>query len=219
MDATFRAGLRAAFPIVVGYLPIAVAFGAAAASAGLDWMPAGAISAIVWSGAGQFALVSALAAGTGLAPAILLCSLLALRHLLYGPVLAERLPAGRVRLALAFFLTDEVFATALATSGPIAAPWLFGLGMAAYLAWLVGTLAGALLGRGLEALAPSLSEAMRYALPALFIAIAWLHVNRRTALPMLVAGVVALGVASQAGATAGIFAGAAAGCLAGWRRR
>ena len=59
----FPEGLHASFPIVVGYLPAAVAFGVAARGADLGIAETVAMSLIVFSGASQFALAGLLAAG------------------------------------------------------------------------------------------------------------------------------------------------------------
>jgi predicted branched-subunit amino acid permease len=53
----FPEGLRASVPVVVGYLPAAVAFGVAARGAGLSTAETLLMSLIVYSGTSQFALV------------------------------------------------------------------------------------------------------------------------------------------------------------------
>ena len=56
-------GLRTSVPIVVGYVPAALAFGVAARRAGLSPAEAVLMSLLVYSGAGQFALLGLLAVG------------------------------------------------------------------------------------------------------------------------------------------------------------
>ena len=110
------AGVASSFPIVLGYLPVAVAFGISAAGVGMSTGESVLISALIFAGASQFALVGMLAAGAPLAVASAAALALNLRHLLYGPLIAPLLnPAGRIyAVLLAFGMTDEVFATALA---------------------------------------------------------------------------------------------------------
>ncbi|MCX7040304.1 MAG: AzlC family ABC transporter permease, partial [Spirochaetes bacterium] len=48
-------GARAAVPIAIGYVPIAIAFGILAKQAGLNSLQALGMSAIVYAGASQFA--------------------------------------------------------------------------------------------------------------------------------------------------------------------
>ena len=182
------------------------------------------ISALVYAGASQFALLATMG---GPAPASVAVALaLNLRHALYGPVLASRLgdpgPRGRVgwlqAAAKAFGLTDEVFAVASArmTRARPGRGWWAALTLTAYGAWLAGTLAGAAAGEGLLRVLPSVQPALSFALPALFVA--------------LLQGALAIGPAGRAagraapgspprGAAAaalGGAVGAAAAILSGW---
>lgn len=99
---------------MLGYFPVAFAFGASAAAVGISTGQAAGISAIMYSGANQAFLLSAIATGMPVALIVLIGVALSLRHVLYGLVL--RRPIGGGPSALPFFgygLTDEVFATAL----------------------------------------------------------------------------------------------------------
>jgi 4-azaleucine resistance transporter AzlC len=181
-DGGLADGLRAAVPIVLGYLPAAVAFGIAARAAGLNAIEAVLMSLIVFSGASQFALVGLVAAG---APWFVMGGIslvLGARHVLYGPSLASHLRGttmGRTAAA-AFGLTDEVFAVAFTklserrpagrTSGTDFA-YLLGLGTGAYVSWALGTWIGAVAGMAVVVALPSLSSALSFALPALFVAL------------------------------------------------
>lgn len=201
-----------------------MAFGAAGTSAGLDPTITTGISALVFAGASQFLLLAALTTGSSLPLVIALCAALNMRHLLYGSVLATRIPASRkLHMGLAFGLTDEVFATALNSSRSVEhesrSLWLAGLALGAYIAWVGGTAAGAFLGTALEGMAPPVAEAMGFALPALFLSVTLLNVCREAAIPMLVSIVVA-GVSAWSGYTAtGIFLGTGAGSLIAWIKR
>lgn len=212
-------GGRAALPIVIGYLPVAMAFGAAGTTAGLPPLTTTGISAFVFAGASQFLLLATLTTGSPLPIVVALCAALNLRHLLYGSVLAPRAPRSvPTRLGLAFGLTDEVFAAALASGksgdGKLRGAWLVGLTGSAYAAWTIGTAFGAYLGAAVEDSVPAAAAAARFALPALFIAITLLHVSRDTRVAMMVAaGVSALFVVIGL-PSAGIFLGAGTGLLA-----
>lgn len=160
---------------MVGYLPAAVAFGVAARGAGLSAAEAVWMSLVVYSGAGQFALVGLLGAGASPIVAGTAALFLALRHVLYGPALAPHLRGiGRWASApLAFGITDEVFVVASvelrgrrATFG-----WLAALEVGVYLAWVSGTWAGASAGAAITQALPSLAPALGFALPALFVAL------------------------------------------------
>ncbi len=135
-----RQGLQAAWPIALGYFPVAVAFGALGAQAGLGPLWVQLTSLLVFAGASQFALVGLLAQGVPPLLAALLGLLLNLRHAFYGPALRPYLKGGPLE---AFFLTDEVFAVALRAL-PGLPPgerrgYFLGLGLGAYLSWNLGT--------------------------------------------------------------------------------
>ncbi len=84
-------GLRASVPVIVGYLPAAVAFGVAAWGAGLSTVETVAMSLIVFSGASQFAIVGLVAAGTSWLVMAIIGLVLGVRHVLYGLSLAPHL--------------------------------------------------------------------------------------------------------------------------------
>jgi predicted branched-subunit amino acid permease len=84
-------GRKAALPIVLGYVPAAMAFGVAARGAGFSVAEAVLCSLIVFSGASQLALVGLLGAGASWLVALPATLLLTARHALYGPALAPRL--------------------------------------------------------------------------------------------------------------------------------
>ncbi|MBA4116686.1 MAG: AzlC family ABC transporter permease, partial [Rubrobacter sp.] len=171
-------GLRTSVPIVVGYLPAAVAFGVAARGAGLSTVETVAMSLIVFSGASQFALAGLVAAGTSWLVMAAIGLVLGVRHILYGPSLAPllgRMGAGRAATA-AFGLTDEVFAVASTKlqrqwASGTKFGWILGLGAGAYVSWGVGTWIGADVGTSIIGALPSLAPALSFALPALFVAL------------------------------------------------
>ncbi|MGD0857517.1 MAG: AzlC family ABC transporter permease, partial [Dehalococcoidia bacterium] len=59
----FRQGVVASTPIVVGYLPIGIAYGILARQAGFSLFQAVSLSLFVYAGAAQFIAVSMIAAG------------------------------------------------------------------------------------------------------------------------------------------------------------
>ncbi len=181
-DGGIAAGLREAVPIVLGYLPAAVAFGVAARAAGLNAIEAVVMSLVVFSGASQFALVGLVVAEASWFMMAAISLVLGARHVLYGPSLAPHLRGmtrGRAAAA-AFGLTDEVFAvvfTKLSERRPVGRTlrtdfsYLLGLGMGAYVSWALGTWIGAVAGVAVVVALPSLSPALSFALPALFVAL------------------------------------------------
>ncbi|MCK2043042.1 AzlC family ABC transporter permease [Chromohalobacter sp. TMW 2.2308] len=168
-------GLRESLSLVVGYAPIAFSFGVIAVQSGLTLWQAVGISLLVFAGASQFVMVAMMAAGSGGLTVLSAVLMMNLRHVFYGPALATHLVALPRRLApwLAFGLTDEVFATAMAkgASRPLEPAWCLGLAAGAYLAWVGGTALGASVGAGWANESGYVAQALDFVLPALFLAL------------------------------------------------
>ena len=213
-------GVQSSFPIVLGYLPVALAFGIVSREAGLSSVEAFLMSVVVFAGASQFALVGLLSQGTT-APIVLLTAVaLNLRHMMYGPLLASFLKhssPGRLSV-VAFGLTDEVFATALAQldrqPASVRSLWLLGLEMGAYAAWTGGTLAGALGGEALVGAFPAVSSALSMALPALFLVLLLPMLEGEVVVAALAAAVVAVVARLADHAALGLLAAGIVGPLA-----
>jgi branched chain amino acid efflux pump len=149
-----------------------VAFGAAAAASGLSVAQACVLSLTAYTGASQFALASAVAAGGGLVAGTAGAILLGSRNGLYGLRLAGLLhPRGPVRLLTAHGITDESTAVALAQPGAEAARTGFRATYASlYLTWNLATLAGA---AGAGALGSPTALGLDVVGPAAFLALLW----------------------------------------------
>jgi len=218
----FAGGLWAALPIALGYFPIAFSFGVAATRAGLSGPEAVMLSLVIYAGASQFL---ALALLTGGAPFLVMAfTLIAmnLRHVLYGPALMKAAGpgAGRKRAwAWAFGLTDEVFGAALGALARgrvrFSEPFMFGIGLGAYAAWVSGTAAGALAGGGALDGWPVLNAALGFMLPALFLALLGSIVTRAQVPLIVVAAAATVALTLTVSPTAGILGGMLAGALAG----
>ncbi len=98
----FTDGLIAALPIVMGYFPIAFAFGVAATGQGLSGLEAFGLSLIIYAGAAQFLALALITGGAPVAVAAFTLVAMNLRHVLYGPALMKRAgPAATSRHAWA----------------------------------------------------------------------------------------------------------------------
>jgi 4-azaleucine resistance transporter AzlC len=190
----FREGGRAALPIVLGYLPVGIAFGVLARKSGLSTLEAGTMSLIVYAGASQFIAVDMLAGGAAALPIILTTFLVNLRHFLMSSTIStffkqNSLPETAI---IAAELTDESFAVAMSNPQKITGrpAFLFGLQITAQAAWIAGTVAGAAFG----ALVDSASWGIPFALPALFICLLVLQLKSRMHIAvMLIAGASSVG--------------------------
>ena len=63
-----KEGLRAASPLIIGYIPIAMAFGILGKTAGITFSETVMFSAFVSAGASQFMALNLFMAGAGLLP-------------------------------------------------------------------------------------------------------------------------------------------------------
>jgi 4-azaleucine resistance transporter AzlC len=221
----FAAGLLAGLPIALGYVPIAFSFGVAAVRAGLTGVEATFLSLVIYAGASQFLALALIAGGAPVLVAGFTLIAMNLRHLLYGPALMKQAgpAAGRRHAwAWAWGLTDEVFGQALgalARGQRFSEAWMFGLGLAAYAAWVGGTALGAWAGGGALEAWPALNAGLGFMLSALFLALL-MSILTRAALPAIAVAALATvaGTLLWSG-TIGILAGMIGGALAGVLRR
>jgi 4-azaleucine resistance transporter AzlC len=153
-----------------------IAFGAVAVAAGLSAIQAVAMSAVMFTGASQFALVGILAVGGSPIAALSAALLLGLRNAFYGiPVARIVHPRGLARLWTAHFVIDETTAMAVAQRTPRAGRYAFwATGLTLYALWTLGTVAGALIGGGIDTSALGLDAAA----PAIFLALLWPQLSR-----------------------------------------
>lgn len=180
-----------------------VSFGVLAVAAGLSVAQACAMSALVFTGASQFAVVGVLGAGGGALAALAPALLLAARNALYGLALVPVLRrVHRVRRGLEVQLViDESTAMARAHDDPARAHRAFlATGLSVFLFWNLGTLAGALLGGGLGDPRDLGLDAM---FPAAFLALLAPQLRRSGAPAGAVAGA-ALAAAALAFVPAGV---------------
>lgn len=165
-----------------------LSFGALATTAGLSVAKACALSLLVFTGASQFAVVGVVVAGGTVGAAVASALLLAARNGAYGvalaPLLRERSLARR--LLAAQLTIDETTAMATAQTGSTRARDAFWwTGASVFVAWNLGTLAGAL---GGDAIGDPETLGLDAAFPAGFIALAVPHVRARRGRVAAIAG-------------------------------
>lgn len=223
--SNFAAGIVTSVPLILGYLPIAFSFGVAATRAGLSGIEAFALSLIIYGGASQFLALAMIASGAPVLVAAFTLAAMNLRHVLYGPALVKRVgPQVRLRHAWAwsFGLTDEVFGAALgalARGRSFTEPFMFGMSIGAYGAWLTGTAVGAYAGGGALEAYPAISGGLGFMLPALFLSLLLSLLTRAQIPVILIAGAATVVVTLLVSSTAGLLAGMVTGAIAGVARR
>lgn len=193
MTRDIRDGIKVALPVVLGYLPVGIAYGVLARAAGLSALETAAMSLFVFAGASQFIAVGMLTSGAAVLPIILTTFAVNLRHLLMSSAIApffKGQPMKRL-VPLSAFLTDESFAVAMHDTSKIAGRpiYLIALQATAYTAWFSGSVIGAVFG----SLIDSASFGIPFAMTALFICLLVLQLKSRAHLAVaLAAGALAL---------------------------
>ncbi|GAA2457487.1 AzlC family ABC transporter permease [Streptomyces lavendulocolor] len=184
-----RAVVRDALGVGVAVGLSGFAFGVTSAGAGLSILQTCALSLLVFTGASQFALVGALAAGGNPFTAAAGAFFLGTRNAFYGLRLSQLLALPRaVRPLAAHWVIDETTAVSLAQPDRRAARLGFTVtGLTLYVLWNLTTLLGAL---GAEAIGDTDAWGLDAAGPAVFLAL--LAPMLRTATERAVAGLAVL---------------------------
>ncbi|MCB0921538.1 MAG: AzlC family ABC transporter permease, partial [Actinobacteria bacterium] len=147
-DDTRRGVLIEAATIGVTTGAYGISFGALSVTSGLSVWQTMALSALMFTGASQFALVSVLAGGGSAVAAVAGSALLGLRNLFYGLRMRQILqPSAALSVPAAQLTIDESTAMALAhydrpEPRPALAFWSTGLSV--FVLWNLGSLIGAL---------------------------------------------------------------------------
>jgi 4-azaleucine resistance transporter AzlC len=164
----FVRGLRAGIPVFIGYLPMAVAFGIVARAAGIGMAEATGMSVFVFAGASQYMAADLVASGVHPVSIVLATLVLNFRHFLMSTHLGRRLkPRAAAALVVGFVVTDETYV--VGSLEPELTPgFFFGLGVAAWLGWVIGTVIGA---AAAQAIPEFLARGMSVTLFAMFIAL------------------------------------------------
>ncbi len=176
----WQPGARAGLPFGVAAFPLGVSFGVLAEAAGMGVVAPLVMSATTFAGSAQFAVVSTLDEGGGVAAAIVAAILLNAR---YAPISVSVAPVFRGsrprRLLESQLIVDESWVVSRRPDGSFDRRILVGAGLVLYAAWVGGTAVGAVAG---EAIADPASLGLDAAFPALFLALLVPYLRSRQAL-------------------------------------
>ncbi|PUU90322.1 MULTISPECIES: AzlC family ABC transporter permease [Halanaerobium] len=180
-DSSLKAGVKDAVPIILGYLPIGIAYGMLAVNKGLTPLQTTAMSVFVFAGSAQLVAIEMIAAGAAVAAIIAMTFLVNLRHLLLSASLSlhlRNLPLYYYPF-LGFLVTDESFAVAMSKleSKKKKQRYFLGLGFTAYLGWVFSSAAGAFL---TEFINFGSGGALDFVLPAMFIVLLVMQISSRS---------------------------------------
>lgn len=163
------AGLSAAMPICLGFIPIGLSFGVLAQKAGLLPWQVALMSVVVFAGGSQFIGVAMISSGAAAAAIVTTTFMVNLRHLLMSSALSVHFP-GVSRRFLAMFsyaVTDESFAVNMArfNDGGWDRHRALAVNQITNAAWIISTVAGVYVGQ----LIPAGALGIDYALTGMFI--------------------------------------------------
>lgn len=212
----FRSGVRAAVPLAGAVGLFGISFGVLATRAGFNTLQATLMSLTTFAGSGQFAAISVLSAGGGALTAVSAAALLNARYVAIGLTVAPAFDGPWwTRLLQSQLVTDESWAIGYRTDGLWDRRTIFGAGFLLLLAWVAGTLLGALGGQVLDD--PEVLG-LDAAFPALFLALLVPQVTSARALhASLTGGAIALILSPLTPPGVPILC-AALGCSIGLRR-
>ena len=171
MNKLFLKGVKHGLPIGLGYLSVSFAFGMQCVGSGLTVLQALLISMTNLTSAGQLAGLQVMITHASLIEMALTQFIINLRYALMGLSLGQKLgPTMNTprRMFFAFANTDEIFAVASAQPEKLHHHYLYGLMLAPYIGWSLGTLLGAAAG---QILPEFVCSALGIAIYGMFLAI------------------------------------------------
>lgn len=167
----FFEGVRDGLPICLGYFSVSMAFGMTAVLSGIPLWAAVMISLTNLTSAGQFAGMNLIVTGGAFVEIALTTLIINIRYFLMSISVSQKVEQEmtmKERLAVAFGITDEIFAVSMQRNHELTTAYMAGLILIALLGWTGGTFAG---GAVTSLMPPVLSNAMGIALYGMFIAI------------------------------------------------
>jgi predicted branched-subunit amino acid permease len=193
----FHQGVKAAIPIWLAFIPSSLAFGVAAQTHGLHLGEMILMSAWVYSGPAQFAMLAPLAEGKSSLQILLAASVINLRFLPMSAALAPYFRGAPLRrlLGAAQFIVASSFivpylrfrreaeSRGQASSGKAETNLTFflGVGITSFFVWVVGTGVGHEFAQGLPS---GFEEGLRFILPGYFAGMLVIDMRGR-ALPLI----------------------------------
>ena len=184
--AQYLSGMRSAVPVILGFVPVGIAYAIMARQAGFSIGETCAMSVTVFAGASQMMAVGMYAQGAGVIAMILATFILNLRHLIMSVCVMNRMHRAslKARLLAAFGVTDESFALfTTEKEEKCTAAYFLGLITVTYSSWIAGSFIGAVAS---DFLPPILTASLGIALYAMFIGILTPGVSKNLRLGLLV---------------------------------
>ena len=171
MAKAFRYALKHSLPILISYIPVALAYGVLMQNCGYNFVWTGACSIFVLAGSLQYLMVTFFAGGVSLLTVAIMSLLLNSRHIFYGLSFIEKFRTfGPWKYFLIYSLTDENYSLHCSHhfESDVNEKWAYVL--TAFLSisyWIILSIIGALIGSML----PFNTTGIDFAMTSLFTVI------------------------------------------------
>lgn len=188
----FREAFRRSIPILCSYAFVGMAYGMMMAEAGQKWYVALLVSAVVYTGAFQFVLISFLTGGVSLGVIALTALLMNGRQMFYSITFLDDFSRmGARKPFMIHTMTDETYAVNLSLPPEMEnrREVMFGVALLSWLYWAAATVCGCVLGN----LIPWDMAGIDFCMTALFVIILmdqWEKARDRR--PAILGGTIAL---------------------------
>lgn len=168
---TIKYAFVRSLPIMAGYIVLGLGFGVLLQSKGYGVGWALAMGGLIYAGSMQYVAIDLLAGGASLISAALMTLMVNARHLFYGISMLERYKdTGAAKPYLIFALTDETYSVVCSGDVPDGVDrekYYFWVSLLDQFYWVVGCVAGALLGSVL----PFDTTGIDFSMTALFLVV------------------------------------------------
>ncbi len=181
----FFRGLKLSIPVILGFIPVGIAYAIMANQAGFTILETVLMSFAVFAGASQMMAVGMYAQGTAIIAIIFTTLILNLRHLIMSTCVVNKMKKTKVliKLLAVFGVTDETFSIYLSDKEEGSIWTFFGLFLGAYLSWILGSLIGAVTSSFLPVI---IMASFGIALYAMFIGILMPSLTKNIKLTLLI---------------------------------
>ena len=179
-------GAKAGIPIVMGFIPVGIAYAIIAKNAGFTTIETVFMSLSVFAGASQMMAAGMYGGGAAMAAIVVATFIINLRHIIMSTCVFNRMEELRPwqKLLCGFFITDESFAVVTSRSSvKTGFRYMLALGTVTYLSWVAGSAIGALT---VEFLPETVTASLGIALYAMFIGLLFPGIRGNVPLIILV---------------------------------
>ncbi|MBR1730975.1 MAG: AzlC family ABC transporter permease [Ruminococcus sp.] len=168
MFNALKKSFKYSLPVLFGYIPLGFAFGVLLQAQGYNAIWAFFMCVFIFSGTGQYLIVSMLAVGATIPHVIIVTFLLHFRYFFYGLSMIDKYhKIGRLKWYLIFGLTDETYAilsTEKPPEGITKQAFYASVTFLNYCYWIIGVVLGSLVG----GILPFSTKGIEFVMTALF---------------------------------------------------